>query len=152
MSAYIQHRKTADEVADLMRAQITEHLARNFGNITLWHEDATTLLDSYAALKAHPASDEPHRAAMRADIRSLRDRAERSEARITTLQADLAKAREDTARMDWLEYRTVNVREPLVHGSRNLFWTNIDTSFEGEEGPSDIRAKIDAALNGERET
>jgi hypothetical protein len=36
------------------------------------------------------------------------------------------------------------VRDPLVHGSRHVFHADVDDSFEGEERPSDIRAKIDA--------
>lgn len=58
----------------------------------------------------------------------------------------VADAAADKARLDWLETKVVNVREPLLYGSRDLFWS----SPEGDEetppeqvGPSDIRAQID---------
>ncbi len=47
MTSYIQHQKTADEVVADLDGQITERLARNFGNMTLWHADAATLLRRY---------------------------------------------------------------------------------------------------------
>lgn len=53
---------------------------------------------------------------------------------------------DDTARLDWLETMTVNVRTPLLYGSHDLFWANPDDSFEGQIGPSDIRAQIDNAM------
>jgi hypothetical protein len=57
----------------------------------------------------------------------------------------------DKARLDWLEQQTVEVSIPLVYGSRHLFWANPDDSYEGEIGPSDLRAKIDAQLIAEME-
>lgn len=47
MTNYTQHQKTADEVVADLAVQITERLARNFGNMTLWHTDAATLLRRY---------------------------------------------------------------------------------------------------------
>lgn len=66
---------------------------------------------------------------------------------ISRLQSELEAAREDTRRLDFLEHHTVNVRVPLVHGSRDLFWAHPDDSYEGETGPSDIRARISAFLS-----
>ena len=53
----------------------------------------------------------------------------------------------DTARMDWLEQHVVGVAVDLVHGSRHLFYASPDDSYEGEIWPSDLRAKVDAALS-----
>lgn len=61
-------------------------------------------------------------------------------------QADTEPEHADTARLDWLEMQCVEVRTPLAHGSRADFRTHPDDSYEGEEGPSDIRALIDARL------
>lgn len=47
MTDYIQHRKTSNEIVTELDAMITERLARNFGLMTLWHEDAETLLRRY---------------------------------------------------------------------------------------------------------
>jgi hypothetical protein len=58
-------------------------------------------------------------------------------------------AGQDTARLDWLETQCVEVRTPLVHGSRAKFSANPDDSYEGEVHPSDLRTKIDAALKFE---
>jgi flagellar basal body-associated protein FliL len=68
------------------------------------------------------------------------DRAQAAELRAS-------KAEADKARLDWLEHHLVEVREPLVNGSLHLFFASPDDSFEGEEGPSDLRAKIDAAIH-----
>lgn len=51
MTNYIQHRKTADEVVADLDAQLEERLARDFGNMTLWHEHAATLLRAYREMK-----------------------------------------------------------------------------------------------------
>jgi len=51
----------------------------------------------------------------------------------------------DTARMDWLEKQVVNVRAPLRYGSRDLFWASPEEADGGPDGPSDLRARIDAA-------
>ena len=51
----------------------------------------------------------------------------------------------DKARLDWLQMQYVEVRAPLPHGSRARFRAITDDSYEGEERPSDLRAKIDAA-------
>lgn len=44
----------------------------------------------------------------------------------------------DKARLDWLETQVINVRTPLPHGSRDLFWCSAD-----EDEPSDLRTRID---------
>lgn len=70
----------------------------------------------------------------------------RGRRRQEAIQALLQAVGRDTARLNYLETKVVNVRDPLVHGSTNLFWASPDTSYEGEEGPSDLRAQIDAAM------
>lgn len=60
------------------------------------------------------------------------------EARPTTASGD------DRRRMEWLLTKTVNVRQPLPHGSRDMFWASPEP--DEEDVPSDLREKIDAAL------
>jgi hypothetical protein len=60
-------------------------------------------------------------------------------------QALLASEIADAGRLDWLETMTVNVREPLRYGSRDMFWAT-PADDDGESGPSDIRAQLDAAI------
>ncbi|MDN8071135.1 hypothetical protein [Burkholderia vietnamiensis] len=56
----------------------------------------------------------------------------------------------DTARLDWLCERVVNVRHPLLYGSRDMFWAS-PTDDDSGHSPSDIRAQIDAARAGEKQ-
>ncbi len=63
-------------------------------------------------------------------------------------QSELARAREDAERMDWLEQFVVEVRVPLVHGTRHLFIATPEDVEGGPDGPSDIRQKIDYQRNG----
>lgn len=57
----------------------------------------------------------------------------------------------DAERLNWLETKVVNVRIPLLHGSHDLFWASPQCDDVSEPyGPSDIRAKIDAARVQER--
>lgn len=60
-------------------------------------------------------------------------------------------AQRDTARLDWLERKTVNVRDPLLYGSRNVFWANPGDERNGEKegAPSDLRKQIDEAMKAE---
>lgn len=51
----------------------------------------------------------------------------------------------DGARMEWLVSKTVNVREHLRYGSRNIFWAGPEEG-DGEIIPSDLRVQIDRAL------
>jgi hypothetical protein len=51
----------------------------------------------------------------------------------------------DTKRLDYLETMVVNVRTNLRYGSRDLFWAT-PSDDDGDIGPSNIRAQIDAAL------
>ncbi|MDU6923635.1 hypothetical protein [Franconibacter helveticus] len=53
---------------------------------------------------------------------------------------------DDTRRMDWLVSKTVNVREPLVYGSRDLFWSQTITDEEDEKHATKLREQIDAAM------
>lgn len=50
----------------------------------------------------------------------------------------------DTERLDWLCEHVVNVRLPLVYGSRDMFWASPTDDDTGHEA-SDLRAKIDEA-------
>jgi len=53
----------------------------------------------------------------------------------------------DAALLDWMETKVVNVREPLMYGSRDLFWASPDQDDPAfPAGPSDIRAKVRAAM------
>lgn len=65
----------------------------------------------------------------------------------TSLLARLAELESDRARLDWLERKTVNVRVPLVHGTRTLFWSSPDDD-EDENAKSNIREAIDQARGG----
>ncbi|WP_231130884.1 hypothetical protein [Burkholderia vietnamiensis] len=56
----------------------------------------------------------------------------------------------DTARLDWLCERVVNVRHPLLYGSRDMFWAS-PTDDDSGHSPSDLRAQIDAARAGEKQ-
>lgn len=69
---------------------------------------------------------------------------------VAELRAALQAQQGDAQRLDYLETMVVNVRVNLRHGSRDLFWAS-PPDDDGEAGPSDIRAKIDAALAARRE-
>lgn len=58
-----------------------------------------------------------------------------------------ADAIADKERLDWLEGFHVEVRTPLVHGSRHLFRAHPDDN-DGLETPSDIRREIDYQRKG----
>lgn len=62
-----------------------------------------------------------------------------------TLRADFDAAKLDSDRLNWLETKAVNVRLPLVHGSRNLFWSSPVESEGEDDYPSELRIQIDAA-------
>lgn len=51
----------------------------------------------------------------------------------------------DGEMLDWLERHAVNVRVPLVYGSKDLFWATPD-ECDGEQTPSDLRAQIRAEM------
>lgn len=53
---------------------------------------------------------------------------------------------DDTRRMDWLVSKTVNVREPLVYGSHDLFWSQTISEDWEEEHKTTLREQIDAAM------
>lgn len=71
MTNYIQHQKTADEVVADLDGQITERLARNFGNMTLWHADAATLLRRYREMAGEISTLRAQQETDRATIASL---------------------------------------------------------------------------------
>lgn len=54
---------------------------------------------------------------------------------------------DDKRRLDWLETMVVNVRVDLPYGSHDLFWASPEEQDAGPSGPSDIRARIDAAMS-----
>lgn len=58
---------------------------------------------------------------------------------------------EDKIRMDWLVSKTVNVREPLVYGSRDLFWSQAVSEEWEEYHKTTLREQIDAAMKKEKE-
>lgn len=74
MNNYIQHRKTADEVVAELDGQITERLARDFGNMTLWHTDAATLLRRYREMAGEISILRAQQETDRATIASLTSR------------------------------------------------------------------------------
>lgn len=51
----------------------------------------------------------------------------------------------DRHRLDWLEQHHVEVRKPLVYGSRAMFHASPEQG-DGDETPSDLRAEIDKAM------
>lgn len=53
---------------------------------------------------------------------------------------------DDTRRMDWLVSKTVNVREPLVYGSRDLFWSQSITDGYEDYHATKLREQIDEAM------
>jgi len=53
---------------------------------------------------------------------------------------------DDTRRMDWLVSKTVNVREPMVYGSHDLFWSQTISDDWDEEHKTTLREQIDAAM------
>ncbi len=57
---------------------------------------------------------------------------------------------DDTRRMDWLVSKTVNVREPLVYGSRDLFWSQTISDDWEEKHKTTLREQIDAAMDAEK--
>lgn len=59
---------------------------------------------------------------------------------------ELATQHDDTRRMDWLVSKTVDVREPLVYGSRSLFWSQTISDDLEEEHKTTLREQIDAAM------
>lgn len=75
--------------------------------------------------------------------------ATRKPKRQVKLEQRLALLEQDKARMDWLEQKHVEVRQPLLHGSSAMF----HASPEDQEGldplPSDLRKQIDDAMQAE---
>jgi hypothetical protein len=63
--------------------------------------------------------------------------------------AEVEERRElsDAALLDWLETKVVNVRDPLVYGSRQMFLSSPDQDDPAfPAGPSDLRKRIAAAI------
>lgn len=54
----------------------------------------------------------------------------------------------DSERMDWLERFSVEVRQPLVHGSHHLFYAKPEAVEGADDEPSNIREQIDYQRNG----
>jgi hypothetical protein len=57
--------------------------------------------------------------------------------------AEALLAMEDTARMNYLESKVVNVREPLRYGSKDKFWASPEDQDGDSPIPSDLRQQID---------
>jgi hypothetical protein len=57
----------------------------------------------------------------------------------------------DSAMLDWLETKVVNVRHDLRYGSRDMFWTSPE-DLDGDTGPSDIRERIKEYMAIEQST
>lgn len=64
---------------------------------------------------------------------------------IVRLEAYQKECPNDTTRMNWLEMQDVEVRTPLVYGSRKNFEAYLDIQ-EGGDDPSNIRQAIDSAI------
>ena len=54
----------------------------------------------------------------------------------------------DTGRMNWLVAQYVEVRTPLVYGSRALFVAQQLSDEEDEHHRTDLRERVDAAMRG----
>ena len=66
------------------------------------------------------------------------------------LRTQLEEARNDSERLDWLRNHVVNVRVPLVYGSRDMFWYRPPFDEEGQpDGAMPLEQMIDAARSRE---
>lgn len=57
----------------------------------------------------------------------------------------ITDAARDAKRLDWLCEYVVNVRMPLVYGSKDMFWASPVDDDSGH-APSDLRARIDSEI------
>jgi hypothetical protein len=79
-------------------------------------------------------------------VKTFEEEGDALEAMRIFLSQHLRAPWEDTERLDWMEMQVVEVRTPLVYGSRANFITSPeqdDPAFPAE--PSDLRKRIDAA-------
>lgn len=60
-------------------------------------------------------------------------------------QPAASEAARDTKRLDFLCDHVINVRDPLRHGSRDMFWAS-PTDDDSGHAPSNLRALIDAEI------
>lgn len=87
--------------------------------------------------------DSGHRAKLeRVDERR---RAEEAERALVASQAEVERLKEDAERMDWLVSQHVEVRTPLVYGSRAGFVAQTLSDEEDAEHRTDLREQIDRA-------
>jgi len=108
----------------------------------------------YATLRQRVESAERENATLRQIVANCGNnllyaeqiRRERDELRAQA-EAMRKERADDTRRLDWLEQRVVEVRVPLMHGSRLMFAADA----EDADGPSDLRFLVDAAM-GEQQT
>jgi hypothetical protein len=144
--------------ADFARSVLSllDRLSKAEGERDYWRDYAEHTMEVERGNFKSTARRECDAAELRASkaeerARDAEHRAELAEAAAAAMaeQRDTAEEQRkaDKARLDWLEHHLVEVREPLVNGSLHLFFARPDDSFEGEEGPSDLRAKIDAAIH-----
>ena len=66
--------------------------------------------------------------------------------RIEALEKQVAEAKKDGEILDWLETKTVNVRTPLLYGSRDWFWASPNDDDGVKEKPSNLRAACVSAM------
>lgn len=66
-------------------------------------------------------------------------------AELTASQAEVERLKEDAERMDWLVSQHVEVRTPLVYGSRAGFVAQTLSDEEDAEHRTDLREQIDRA-------
>lgn len=65
---------------------------------------------------------------------------------IIELRRQIADLELDRKRMDWLETKVVNVREPMVYGSKDILWS-FELTDENDTGyVTKIRQQIDRQL------
>ena len=65
---------------------------------------------------------------------------------IEALEKQVAEAKKDGEILDWLETKTVNVRTPLLYGSRDWFWASPNDDDGVKEKPSNLRAACVSAM------
>lgn len=62
----------------------------------------------------------------------------------------VAAEKQDKAILDWLENKCVNVRQNLLYGSKDMFWSAPENMDGGPDGPSDLRKRCIASMQGEK--
>lgn len=76
--------------------------------------------------------------------RTLEEQRDAARTQVASLTAKLAEARKDGERIEKLRWYVVNVRQPMRHGSLNIFYASPGDGDEEDVTPSDLREQIDA--------